>query len=124
RSRQGRDSDGLRACARADAIEQASGGDGDCFVNLAIALRDEGRSKEPLKILERNLAEKPSPRGYFTYAGLLLQAARMREGWRYYEYRWTDEPLSFERMRVSPRPYWNGQGLRGHTILLHSEQGY
>src|SRR5439155_1584010 len=93
------------------------------FINLAVAHSDEGRLGESLAIYERHLPNRPTPRGQFGYAGVLLRTGRMREGWSHYEQRWTAEPYRSNRAKYD-KPPWNGQDLRGRTILLHSEQGF
>lgn len=50
---------------------------------------------------------------------LLLSAGRYREGWAYYRRRHPD----YKRLLLPDIPEWNGEELRGKTIVVHSEQG-
>ncbi len=50
---------------------------------------------------------------------LLLSAGRYREGWAYYRLRHPD----CKRLLLPEIPEWNGEDIRGKTIVVHSEQG-
>jgi tetratricopeptide (TPR) repeat protein len=121
--KQSRSAEGLAAFEIADRLESEADEDVDNFVNLAVALADDGRIDQALSVYERNLPDRPSPRGYYGYSELLLRTGRLPEGWTHYEYRWTAEPYRSARARYEV-PVWNGQDLTGRTILLHSEQGF
>lgn len=121
--KQDRNAEAIEAFEAAERIEAATGQDVENFINLAVAHGDDGRHEESLVTYERNLMARPIPRGHFGYAGTLLRAGRIREGWSHYEYRWAAEPYHSNRARYG-KPTWNGQDLGGRTILLHSEQGF
>ena len=120
--RQDRDRDALEAFRCAARFEVLHGENIDSFINLAINARDAGRTPEALELYENNLAQRPSVDGHFSYAVALLTAGRMSEGWRHFGFRWLREPSLSFRPRVG-RPVWEGQVLRGRTILLRAEQG-
>ncbi len=107
-------------CAR---LEAESGADVEGFANLAIHLRDNGRTQEALDLFAKNLRRRPSAFGQLSYAHALLKAGRLIEGWGHYEFRWLNDPLLSQRVDYQ-RPRWTGQDLRGKTILLREEQGY
>lgn len=57
-----------------------------------------------------------------SYCQLLL--GNFAEGWRKYEYRWTDTD-TVRSHRHMDRPSWSGtESIVGKTVLLHAEQGY
>ncbi|HEX6003420.1 MAG TPA: tetratricopeptide repeat protein [Burkholderiales bacterium] len=109
------------AFERAEAID-ASGGDIDPHLNLAICLRETGRLPEALALYERELVRRPSIAAQAHYGHALLTAGRLAEGWLHYEFRWMQDPLLSLRPSFG-RPLWSGQDLRGKTILLRCEQG-
>ena len=120
--RQGRTDEALAAFEAAWRNEQSGLGTGDTFVNLAIALREANRVAEALALFERNLPHAPNPYGTFVYAMALLDVGRLPEGWSAYEFRWMTDHFLARRPKFR-QPAWNGQDLRGKTILLRAEQG-
>ena len=56
----------------------------------------------------------------YNYGLLLLAAGRYAEGWAYYEAR----SQVFREHGALPFARWNGEDLRGKTLLLLPEQGY
>ena len=73
-------------------------------------------------VFRGKLPQRPVIHGHLSYAHALLKAGELREGWEQYEFRWLEDPLLSLRPKF-PRPPWQGQDLRGKTILLRSEQG-
>jgi tetratricopeptide (TPR) repeat protein/precorrin-6B methylase 2 len=117
-----RHDDATKALRRAERLDAKNVDGVDAYVNLAKSLEDANLSQEALDVLETNLGDKPNPAAQIVYAHQLLRLGRLREGWEAYEFRWLNEPLRSKRF-VSSRPMWNGQDLRGKTILLRAEQG-
>jgi FkbM family methyltransferase len=122
-SRQFRFEEAWPAFERALQLEADAGAELDVFINYGNALRDAGRLEEALRLYERNLATTPSPAGHGDYAFALLTTGRYQEGWKQYEFRWVSN-MSVRRYPRFDRPMWNGQDLRGRTILLLVEQGF
>ena len=85
-------------------------------------LGDRGFVHDALAEYDRSLKVSPEPEGHYAYAFALLTAGRLIEGWDQLEFRWLTEPLVSQRPRFN-RPVWQGQDLRGKTILLREEQG-
>jgi len=57
-------------------------------------------------------------------ASVLLMDKQYEEGWLEYESRWSQFPnFTKLRERFADRPLWEGQDLKGKTILLYVEQG-
>jgi FkbM family methyltransferase len=122
-ARQGKHDEAVEPFERALRLEANGGEVIDSFVNAANNLRHAGRTRDALQLYERSLPQHPSLDGHADYALTLLTAGRFAEGWSYYEFRWTKEPLLSLRPDFH-RPVWAGQDLRGKTILLRAEQGY
>jgi FkbM family methyltransferase len=120
--RQNRDGEAQEAFERCARTVAETGEDAECFVNLAIHLRDTGRTPEALDFFEDKLGRWPTVDGQLGYGHALLKAGRLIDGWNHYEFRLLREPLLAIRVDFR-RPIWNGQDLRGKTILLREEQG-
>jgi tetratricopeptide (TPR) repeat protein len=113
----------VAAFEQCEELNQTKGGAPDEFINFGICLLRAGRTQEAIALFERRLSQHPSVMPHIHYAFALLTAGRITEGWKHYEFRWFDEPLRSLRLNF-PKPVWDGQDLRGKTILLRSEQGH
>ena len=122
-ARQHRYDEALAAFARADACEETRPDEGGSFLNLAVLLAEQGRWQEALRLFERKLAAQPSVEANYAYAISLLTTGRLAEGWRQYEFRLLREPL-FSRRPTFRKPVWNGQDVRGKSVLVRMEQGF
>jgi tetratricopeptide (TPR) repeat protein len=90
--------------------------------NLAGALRMLERPEEALDHYDRALAlGKPYPETRINRSFLLLSLGRYAEGWEAYEARHEMAPLPDIDPAIA---LWNGEDLRGKTLLLRSEQGF
>jgi FkbM family methyltransferase len=121
--RQDREDEAREAFEQCVQLETQAGAADDGFINLAINLRDAGRTQEALDLFEKNLKQHPVIFAHLSYAHALLKAGKLTEGWRHYEFRWLSEPLLSSRLEFG-RPVWSGQDLRGKTLLLREEQGF
>jgi tetratricopeptide (TPR) repeat protein len=110
------------AFARAERLDAAAGGESDQGLNLGNCLRDMGDAEGAVEFYAVRLAQRPSASGHAHYAYALLTAGRFAEGWSQYEFRWLQQPLLARRPSFR-KPVWDGQDLRGKTILLRTEQG-
>src|SRR5262249_53255877 len=119
---QDRHAESRDALERAGCLERNGGESCDSFVNLANSFASEGQLEDALAVYRRELSSRPSLQGHHNYALGLLSAGQLIEGWRHYEFRWLVEPLAPMRPHY-PQPRWEGQDLRGKSILLHCEQG-
>ena len=111
----------IRELQAAYGLELTQGFEG-AYEDLAIALCGSGRYQEGYEILIRHLPELASPRGHRQLAVAMLALGFADEAWLQMEYRWFEGPQSGLRPTYTI-PCWNGQELRGRTILLHPEQG-
>ncbi len=112
----------LGAFEEATRIDDRLGSGLDAFVNVGKQLAMLGRLDAALKLLEARLPAQPNIEGHFIYGETLLKAGRFHEGWKHYEFRWMRGVQVFLRHK-SRHPIWNGQDLRGKTILVLKEQG-
>ena len=119
---QGQREQALGAFEEATRIDDRLGSGLDAFVNVGKQLAMLGRLDAALKLLEARLPAQPNIEGHFIYGETLLKAGRFHEGWRHYEFRWMRGVQVFLRHK-SGHPIWNGQDLRGKTILVLKEQG-
>jgi len=121
--RQDREEEARTAFNRAEELDAIAGGAAEVFVMHGYYLLECDRVAEAIALYERRLPSQPHPTGQAHYGFALLTAGRFLEGWRQYEFRWLDRRLSATRPEFR-RPRWNGQDLRGKTLLLWAEQGY
>jgi tetratricopeptide (TPR) repeat protein len=114
--------EGIAALWRAFDIDRDNGS-AESLQNLATALREERQLDEALRILETTLIDHPDPSALWLRSVMLLESGQFVEGWQQHEFRWMKQPLASARW-TQRRPVWNGQDLRGKTIILHAEQGF
>jgi tetratricopeptide (TPR) repeat protein len=120
--RQGRDKEAEVAYQRALELEEASGNYVDAFVNYASYLRNVGRIDEAIAMYRQYLPRLPSTSGLTQLGMCLLHKGEFTPGWALYEFRWLQEPMVSLRANLDI-PIWQGQDIRGRTILVRAEQG-
>jgi Flp pilus assembly protein TadD len=98
--------------------------DAPLMTHIAVVLHQLGRFDESLAAYDKALAINPNyPEAHFERGKTLLLMGRIEEGFREYLWRW--QTVNFQnRRRRSPAPEWNGQELKGKTILVQWEQGF
>lgn len=90
--------------------------------NIGHVLQGLGRSAESLPYYDRAIALDPENAVCrFGRAVSLLKTGDFEPGWREYEWRWRCSQTPRTDLTV---PQWEGEDLRGKTILVHHEQGY
>jgi hypothetical protein len=95
----------------------------EAFNDLAAVLFVLGRDAEAITCLRRSLTLRPDlPEAEETDAIWLLRYGRFHEGWQKYEARFRTR-ANKHLWRTFSQPVWEGEPLRGRTILLHAEQG-
>jgi tetratricopeptide (TPR) repeat protein len=122
-ARQDRYDESLKAFDRADEIEAHTGQQTESFVMHGYNLLAYGRVADAIALYERHLSSRPHPSAHAHYGFALLTAGRFVEGWRQYEFRWLDRKLTVTRPTLA-QPRWNGQDLKGKTLLMWAEQGF
>jgi lipoprotein NlpI len=94
----------------------------DAWRNLGVALNAKGLFDEAMSAYDRALQIKPDfAHVHFNRGVLRLLRGDFQNGWPEYEWRWK-LPSEITRRPTGPGQ-WNGEELRGQTILLYAEQG-
>lgn len=94
------------------------------WMNLGIALMRGGQMAEALAAFDTSLKIEPGrPEAHWNRAAALLALGNFAAGWQEYEWRLRCQQFAGKVRNVN-RPIWQGEELRGKTILLHDEQGY
>ena len=95
----------------------------DSLVNRGNALHHLGREQDALASFDRAIALNPQFAEAHWNKGLTCLAfGDFVRGFQEYEWRWKrDNEL---KPRNFTQPQWQGEDLRGRTILLHAEQGF
>jgi tetratricopeptide (TPR) repeat protein len=96
----------------------------EAYGNLGAALKARGQLDAAAAAFREALALNPDfADGHWNLALLELLQGNFQQGWTQYERRLQfDENASLTRS--FPQPIWNGEDLRGRTILLIAEQGF
>jgi Tfp pilus assembly protein PilF len=110
----------LQCCQRAIAIKPEYA---DAHANLGVILCELERADESVAACRRAVALQPQ-RGVLqnNLAMILLKLGQYEEGWAKAEWRYFSDPRF--PARKLPKPRWNGEDLRGGTLLIHAEQGF
>jgi len=91
---------------------------------LVPLLRRQGRIAETRRIQEMLVQTEPGNlASRFELAETLLLQGDFTRGWREYRYRYS-MPHTVRIERKVQRPRWDGQPIRGKTLLIHDEQGF
>jgi tetratricopeptide (TPR) repeat protein len=93
--------------------------------NRGNTLKELKRLDGALASFDRALAVRPDYAGaHWNKCLLQLLTGDLEAGWKEFEWRWKVEDLSLSK-RDFAQPLWLGEnGIKGKTILLHSEQGF
>jgi len=110
------------ALAHADAIKLAPLL-AEAHHNLGVVLTEQHKLEAAIAALRRAIELKPDfAEPHLNLAFILLAQGHFKEGWEEFEWRLKcDEPT--EERNSYPQPQWNGEDLRGRTLLIHAEQG-
>lgn len=91
--------------------------------NLAITLREAGLFEEGLATLDKLLAVSPEDTALqWERALMLLYMGDYAAGWNAFECRWNRPPM--QRPHVPHSTPWQGEDLKGKSILVYEEQGF
>lgn len=114
------------ALASYDAALEIAPNHVDAHCNRGNLLHDLRRFEEALQSFDRAIAADPSyAQAHFSKSLVSLLLGDWENGWRDFEWRWSNEHCASSREKRSfSQPVWLGaQPLAGKTILLHCEQG-
>lgn len=92
--------------------------------NYGNVMRECGQPARAIPFLQHSILLAPDHiTGRFNLAVALLGAGDYKNGWPAYEIRWKYEHLD-GTLPQYPQPRWNGEDLKGKTILIQGEQGH
>jgi hypothetical protein len=92
--------------------------------NYGNVLREIGEPRRARPFLEHACALDPNfVTAQFNLAIADLLSGDYDRGWQQYEWRWHYEHLAGSKP-IFPQPEWQGEDLKGRTILVISEQGF
>jgi tetratricopeptide (TPR) repeat protein len=90
--------------------------------NLGIVHTARQDLEEAAKCFERAIELKPDLAGpHIGRSHVWLLKGNFAEGWPEYEWRWKDPQMPSRQVQYRQ---WNGEALKGKTILLDTEQGF
>ncbi len=91
---------------------------------LYMAFRQQGKFVAATQVMDMIVQTVPGDMGArFDLSEMLLLQGEFTRGWREYRFRYKlDHTRMFERHMQKPR--WEGQPVKGKTLLIHDEQGY
>jgi Flp pilus assembly protein TadD len=91
--------------------------------NLGNALKNLGRLKEAIGAHNTAIGYQPDyAQGHFNLGIALLLNGAVSHGWAEYEWRWRRKEQQATPRRFA-KPQWQGEEVKGRTVLLHAEQG-
>ncbi|MEN3752072.1 hypothetical protein ABC733_03295 [Mangrovibacter sp. SLW1] len=91
---------------------------------LYTAFRQQGKFAAATQVMDMIVQTVPGDMSArFDLSEMLLLQGEFTRGWREYRFRYKlDHTRMFERHMQKPR--WEGQSVKGKTLLIHDEQGY
>jgi len=96
--------------------------DAAALTNLGNAVQEMGEFAEAIACHRRAVALDPdNAAAHHNLGNALLLESELAEGWRENEWRWRVEDM--EKQRAFPQAPWQGEPLKGKTILVAAEQG-
>ena len=111
------------AYLRAQQLEMQTGKFVDAYVSYATYLRNTGRRYEATEQYRKYLPRFPRSGSTDSIRNVsIVQDGDFLHGWSLYEFRWLQNQLVSLRANLDT-PLWQGQDLRGRTILVRAEQG-
>ena len=94
----------------------------EAYVNLGRAYLLEGNLDKAEVVLQSSLSLAPNiPEAHFDLALVYLSQQRFAEGWREFPWRLKCKGIP---CRDIPGPLWQGEDLRGSTLLVYAEEGF
>jgi tetratricopeptide (TPR) repeat protein len=94
----------------------------EALCNLGNVFVAQNRTDEAIAAYRRAAADTPFPDAEYNEALALLLKGDFTQGLPKYESRWASKSSGLQR-RGFTQPRWQGEDIRGRTLLLYSEQG-
>jgi tetratricopeptide (TPR) repeat protein len=114
----------LAALAAAQRATQLSPSSPQASSNYSLVLKEAQRWDDATLAAQAALAAAPESDMYrFNLAILDLVQQNYSRGWAAFETRWRGSPELRNAWPALSAPSWNGESLRGKTLLLWGEQG-
>jgi len=115
--------DPVAALAAYDAAIARDAAHALAWCNRGFALQQLDRTAEAEASLRRALAIEPDlAEAHYNLGMLMGTMGRFSEAWSHYEARWQLAEFRSPR-RSFPQPQWQGEDLRGRSLLIWGEQG-
>ncbi len=95
----------------------------DAYNNMGAAFQDKHELNKAQKCFQKAIDNNPEfPDAHWNKSLCHLLAGSFPEGWSEYQWRFRINTIFFNRHFL--QPFWNGDDLKGKTILLYAEQGF
>jgi tetratricopeptide (TPR) repeat protein/glycosyltransferase involved in cell wall biosynthesis len=93
----------------------------DAYNNLGVAYLNKMELSQAEKAYRKAIAiDKNHAQAHFNLGFNLLLRGNYNQGWNEYEWRWQSHEVIFPKLN---KPLWQGEDIKGKTILLVTEQG-
>lgn len=91
--------------------------------NLAIVYPRVGRDEDAIECYHKLFKLGATMDDYFDYAAIQIKLKNFKEGWKYYEYRFSKENNATVYPKIN-KPKWKGQNIQDKILLVQYEQGF
>lgn len=96
----------------------------NAYMNLGLVLRIKGRHRETKECYQKVIELEPdNAAAHWNLSNVLLLLCDFKRGWKEYVWLWMTEDY-IKHQRNFSQPSWQGQDIRGSTILLYSDYGF
>jgi len=96
----------------------------DAYNNLGMVYKQNAQLDDAINYFQKALEINPNfAEAHMNLALALLLSGQLKRGWEEYAWRWGLED-ALSNVCHSYIPIWEGSNIKGHTILLHAEQGF
>lgn len=93
------------------------------YRNLTVAYPRVKKNQEAIDCFKKIFELGATMDDFFDYACLNIKLKNFKEGWKYYEYRFSKEKSATPYPKM-PKPKWKGEDISDKTLLVQCEQGF
>lgn len=93
------------------------------YTNLALVYFTKQEYQNALECYKKIFELGATMDDFFSYACLNIKLKNFKEGWKYYEYRFSKEHNATIYPKM-PKPKWKGEDITDKTLLVQFEQGF